>query len=296
MNKDRWIDLGLLVAIVFAWSTSWIALKSQVGVIAPEVSVFWRFLLAAPLTFVYAAMRGSRLAFPMKAHLGFMAMGALIFSSNFILFYYGAAHLPSGLLSVVFSLASVINLLLGFVLFSERISLRIALGGLAGFLGVALMFQPEIAKAGAVAGSTVLFGLGLCTVGTLCFCSGNMISSRLQRHGIPVIGATAWGMAYGTLWAGFLGLVSGDSFELDWTPLYLASLAWLVLVSTVLAFLTYLTLLGRIGAARAGYATVLFPAFALLISSFVEGYVFTPLALIGLALVAFGNLLVLRRG
>jgi drug/metabolite transporter (DMT)-like permease len=199
MNKDRWIDLGLLVAIVFAWSTSWIALKSQVGVVAPEVSVFWRFLLAAPLTFAYAAIAGSRLAFPLKAHLGFMAMGTLIFSSNFILFYYGAAHLPSGLLSVVFSLASVINLLLGFVLFSERISLRIALGGLAGFLGVALMFQPEIAKAGAVAGSTVLFGLGLCAIGTLCFCSGNMISSRLQRHGIPVIGATAWGMAYGTL-------------------------------------------------------------------------------------------------
>lgn len=296
MNKDRWIDLGLLAAIVFAWSTSWIALKAQVGVVAPEVSVFWRFLLAAPLTFAYAKITGSHLAFPKRVHLGFMAMGALIFSSNFILFYYGAAYLPSGLLSVVFSLASVLNLLLAFVLFRERISLRVAFGGLAGFLGVALMFQPEIMKAGAASSGTVLLGLALCAIGTLCFCSGNMISSRLQRHGIPVIGATAWGMAYGTLWAGFLGLVTGDRFELEWTPLYFGSLAWLVLVSTVLAFLTYLTLLGRIGAARAGYATVLFPAFALLISSVVEGYVFTPLALIGLALVAFGNLLVLRRG
>lgn len=295
MNKDRWIDLGLLAAIVFAWSTSWIALKSQVGVVAPEVSVFWRFLLAAPLTFAYAAMRGSALVFPLKAHLGFMAMGALIFSTNFILFYYGAAHLPSGLLSVVFSLASVINLLLAFVLFGDRISLRVALGGLTGFAGVALMFQPEIARAGVAAGSTVLFGLGLCAIGTLSFCFGNMVSSRLQKHGIPVIGATAWGMAYGTIWAGFLGLVTGDRFQLEWTPLYFGSLAWLVLVSTVLAFLTYLTLLGRIGAARAGYATVLFPAFALMISSVLEDYVFTPIALIGLVLVAFGNLLVLRR-
>lgn len=295
MNRDRWIDLGLLAAIVFAWSTSWIALKSQVGVIAPEVSVFWRFLLAAPLTFIYAFFSGSRLAFPLKAHLGFAAMGILIFSTNFILFYYGAAHLPSGLLSIVFSLASLVNLILAFALFGDRISPRVALGGLAGFVGVALMFQPEIAKAGAAATGTVLLGLGLCVIGTLCFCSGNMISSRLQRSGIPVIGATAWGMIYGTLWAGFLGLVTGDRFAIEWTPLYLGSLAWLVVVSTVLAFLTYLTLLGRIGAARAGYATVLFPVFALMISAVLEGYVFTPLALIGLGLVAFGNLLVLRR-
>ena len=35
---------GLLYAVtVFGWSTSWIAMKAQVGVVAPEVSLLWRF-------------------------------------------------------------------------------------------------------------------------------------------------------------------------------------------------------------------------------------------------------------
>ena len=73
------------------------------------------------------------------------------------------------------------------------------------------------------------------------------------------------------------------------------SLLWLSIVSSVAAFWAYLTLLGRIGAARAGYATVMFPVFALAISTVFEGYVWTLPALVGLALVLAGNLFVLRR-
>ena len=46
----------------------------------------------------------------------------------------------------------------------------------------------------------------------------------------------------------------------------------------MLAFACYLTLLRRLGAARAGYATVLFPIVALAVSTLFEGYVWTPLA------------------
>jgi drug/metabolite transporter (DMT)-like permease len=67
-------------------------------------------------------------------------------------------------------------------------------------------------------------------------------------------------------------------------------------VSTVVAFAAYLTLLGRIGAARAGYSTVMFPVFALLISTVFEGYAWTPYAIAGLALVAIGNVLVIATG
>lgn len=292
-NRETLVNHGLLAGVVFAWSTSWIALKAQTGVIAPEVSVFWRFLAAAPLVFVYAHLTGGRLGFALRDHLFFAAMGVLIFSTNFILFYYGAAYMPSGLLSVVFATASMINLLLARLIFGDAVSWKVGVGGVLGFVGVALMFEPELEKA--TGGPGVLVGLAFCLVGTLCFCSGNMISTALQRRKIPVIGASAWGMLYGAVWAGLLGLMRGQNFAVEWTLPYLAGLAWLVVVSTVGAFLTYLTLLGRIGAARAGYATVLFPVFALAISAFVEGYRFTEFAAFGLAFVAIGNLLVLRR-
>lgn len=293
MKRDDTVNLALLGAVIFAWSTSWIALKAQTGVIAPEVSVFFRFLLAAPFVFIWAKISGARLSLSRSEHIGSALMGVCIFSTNFILFYHGAAYLPSGLLSVIFSLASVINLGLAFLIFGEKASPKVLIGGLLGFLGVALMFEPEIARSGG--SPLVLKGLAFCVVGTLCFCSGNMVSSRMQKRGTPVIGAAAWGMLYGTLWAGFLALVQRAEFTVEWTWPYLGGMAYLAIISTVVAFLTYLTLLGRVGAGRAGYATVLFPVFALLISALFENYRLTLLALAGLGLVAIGNFLVLKR-
>ncbi len=62
---------------------------------------------------------------------------------------------------------------------------------------------------------------------------------------------------------------------------------------TTVAFGCYLTLLGRIGPARAAYATVLFPIIALMLSTAFEGYRWTVEAFAGVALVLSGNLLVL---
>lgn len=293
MKRDELVNLGLLGAVIIAWSTSWIALKAQTGVIAPEVSVFFRFLLAAPFVFLWAKLSGARLALSRLEHLGSALLGVCIFSTNFILFYHGALHLPSGLLSVVFSLASVINLGLAYVMFREKASAKVLIGGFLGFVGVALMFEPEIARSGG--SPAVLTGLAFCVAGTLFFCSGNMVSSRLQKRGVPVIGAAAWGMVYGTLWAGTLALLRGAVFTVEWTWPYLGGMIYLAIISTVVAFLTYLTLLGRVGAGRAGYATVLFPVFALAISALFENYQLTPLAVLGLAFVATGNFLVLRR-
>jgi len=52
---------------------------------------------------------------------------------------------------------------------------------------------------------------------------------------------------------------------------------------------------GRLGPERAAYCTVLFPLVALAISAVVEDYRWTPPALLGLALVMAGNVLVFRK-
>lgn len=286
-------DYGLYAMTVFAWSLSWYALALQAGSgVANEVNIVWRFLIATIIMFVWALIKKQRLKFALRDHLGFAGLGILLFSSNFLLFYYGAQYLVSGLLSVVFSLASIVNLVLSTVVMREPPSSRTLIGGLMGFGGIALMFLPEM-QAHGFTGKT-LIGLGLCVAGTLCFCTGNLISARLQKRGLPLISMNGWGMVYGTLWAAFLAVIFGKHFTIAWTGEYLASLIFLAVISTVLAFFAYLTLLGRIGSARAGYATVMFPIFALVVSTVLEGYQWTVLAVAGLALVLAGNLFVIR--
>jgi drug/metabolite transporter (DMT)-like permease len=286
-------DLALYAGTVFCWSTSWIALKAQVGVVAPEVSILWRFMLAAILMWAWVLWRGERLRFGAADHLRFGAAGLCLFSLNFTLFYYGALTIPSGLLAVVFSLASIFNMGLGAVFLRQRIEPRVALGGLVGFTGIGLLFWPEIAKAGFDAGA--LTGLALCVAGTLSFCLGNMVSTVIQRRNIPLVSANTWAMSYGVVFLAVVSVARGHAFIIEPTAKYLVGLLWLAIPCSVAAFACYLSLLRRIGAARAGYATVLFPIVALAISTVFEGYVWTGLAGLGAALALLGNVIVLTR-
>jgi drug/metabolite transporter (DMT)-like permease len=286
-------DLLLYAATVFCWGTSWIALSAQVGVVAPEVSIFWRFCLAALLMWGWVIARGEQVRFSATDHLRFAATGLCLFSTNFALFYYGALTIPSGLLAVVFSLASIFNMLLGAVLLRQRIEPRVAVGGLVGFTGIGLLFWPEIAGSGFDRGA--LTGLALCIAGTLFFCLGNMVSTVIQRRGIPLVSANTWAMSYGVLLLGLVSLVRGHAFVIEPTVKYVAALIWLAIPASVVAFACYLTLLRRIGAARAGYATVLFPIVALAVSTAFEGYSWTLLAGLGAGLALLGNVIVLTR-
>jgi len=285
-------DYGLYAATVLAWGFSWIAMKGQVATVAPEVSVFWRFVLASAIMMAWARYRGHSLAFPVKDHLRFAGLGALIFSTNFTLFYYGAAVLPSGLLAVIFSTASIFNLFLGLVLFGQRPNLMALVAGLLGFAGIGLMFWPKLA--GAEFNTQAAIGLALCVGGTLSFCLGNMVSADAQKKGIGVTPATAWGMVYGMVFLGLFSALRGQRFAVEISLQYLGSLVYLAVVASVIAFASYLTLLGRIGSTRAGYATVMFPVVALTLSTIFEGYQWTPLAAAGLVCVLGGNLMMLR--
>ncbi|MFL5232359.1 MAG: DMT family transporter [Microvirga sp.] len=285
-------DLGLYAVTVFVWGTSWIALKGQLGEVSPEVSTLWRFLIAAPLMWLWALARGDALAYPAADHRRFAAAGALMFSSNFVLFLYGGQYLPSGLLAVVFSLVSILNLLLGAAFLGQPIMPRVALGGVIGAAGIALLYSPQIAG-GFERGA--LLGLAFCLAGTLSFCAGNLVSTAIQRRGVPLLAATAWGMTYGVATLAAIVLVRGQPLIVEWTPRYLGATVYLALFASVVAFASYLTLLRRIGAARAGYATVLFPIVALAVSTLVEGYRWTLAAILGAALALAGNVLVLRR-
>ena len=183
-------------------------------------------------------------------------------------------------------------LTLGLVLFGQKPNL-VALGaGLLGFAGIGLMFWPKLA--GAEFNGQAALGLAYCVGGTLSFCLGNMLSADTQRRGIGVTPATAWGMVYGMAFLGLFSALAGREFVIDWSVSYLGGLVYLAVVASVIAFASYLTLLGRIGSARAGYATVMFPVVALSLSTIFEGYQWTPLAAAGLVCVLGGNLMMLR--
>ncbi|WP_373236720.1 DMT family transporter [Cohaesibacter celericrescens] len=285
-------DIGLYGLMIFVWGTSWIAMASQIGVVPPVITGIYRFFIATSAMFLWAYLGKYPLQFPLRIHLRFALLGVFIFSSNFVLFYYAAGYMASGLMAVIFSLTSLVNIALTALFFGQRPSRVGIIGALMGFSGIGLIFWPEISvHAG---GDDILIGLGLGMAGTLCFCMGNMVSVANKKHNLPLVSSNAWGMFYGLLWMIFIALVLDVEFVMDWSAKYWIAMVWLSIVASVVAFWGYMTLLNTIGPARAGYLTVLFPIVALLLSTIFEGYHWTLPGLVGLGAIIAGNILVMR--
>jgi len=285
----RPLDYLLYASVVFAWSSSWYPLSLQMGVVAAEVSLVWRFAAAAALMFAISRWRRVPLGYGRDEHLRFALLGVFLFSTNFAMFYNASLFVDSGLLAVILSTSSLINVLMVAALNKTRPQAQQLAASVMGLAGLGLIFAPEWQLSPTV-GIALIFG----GFGTLSFCIGNLLSAASQKRGVHVLASTSWGMVYGTCFLTLVAVIRGHEFIIDPTAVYLGSLAWLIVISSVLAFASYLSLIGRIGPGRAAYATVVFPVFALLISAIYEDYQWSWLALVGLALVMVGNMVMIR--
>ena len=45
------VELALFAMVVIVWGASWLPLRLQLGVVAPEVSGVWRFAIASAIMF-----------------------------------------------------------------------------------------------------------------------------------------------------------------------------------------------------------------------------------------------------
>jgi len=140
-----------------------------------------------------------------------------------------------------------------------------------------------------------ILGLGYGLAATLAASLGNITAARNQRHGLPIVQQNTFGMFYGALLVTLFALLTGERFVFENTLSYNLSLLYLALFGSVLAFGGYLTLLGRIGADRAGYISVAIPIVAVLLSTLFEGFRWHPATVLGIALCVLGNVLVLQR-
>jgi drug/metabolite transporter (DMT)-like permease len=283
----------LYLVTVLIWGSTWLAIKFQLGVVAPELSIAYRFGLAASILLIFSVLRRLPLRFDLKSHGFFALQGLLLFSLNYILVYLAEGYLTSGLVAIIFSLIIIMNIIFGAILLGNPIRLRVVIGGLVGLLGLTLVFWPELISVDLSSGRAL--GILLAVIATVSASLGNVVSARNQRNKLPVIQTNAYGMLYGAIFMFVLALFRGAQLQIDLSPDYVLSLLYLAIFGSVIAFGSYLTLLGRIGLDRAAYVTVLFPIIALLLSTLFEDLAWGIPQLFGVLLVLLGNAMVLNK-
>ncbi len=287
------LNATFYLSTVLIWGSTWLAIKYQLGSVAPVWSIAYRFALASFILLIWCLVTRRSMRFSMKEHLYMALQGVLLFAINYYFFYLAEIRIASGLAAVVFSTIVVMNLVNGRLFLGTPMDKRVLVGGILGLFGLSLLFWPEMSAVHF--SGPILSGLMLSFAATYLASLGNILSARNQSNRLPVIQTNAFGMAYGACCMVLLGSLTGTPVSIASTAPYLLSLLYLAFFGSVIAFGCYLTLIGRIGAGRAAYATLLFPIVALLLSTFWENYHWTLFGVVGMGLILSGNYLALVR-
>ena len=283
----------LYAAVVLIWGSTWTAIPFQLGVVAEEVSVGYRFGIAALGLYSYAVVSRRRLRLPARTYPMVFLQGALLFSINYFFVYYGTAYITSGLVAVLFSSIVLMNAVFERLIFKTLVDRRLLLAAALGITGIAMIFWPEV-SALSIADDTVK-GIIMVMIGTAIASLGNMTAVVNTRGELPVVAVNAHAMAFAALLALAIAAALGREFDFLITPGYVLSLLYLAILGSAVAFGCYLALLRRIGSARAAYSSVLFPVVALAMSTLLEDYRWTPIAATGILFTLVGNWLILSR-
>jgi drug/metabolite transporter (DMT)-like permease len=283
----------LYATVVLIWGSTWAAIPYQLGVVPEEVSVAYRFALGSAALFIYAALSGRQIRIPIRQYGMVIVTGTLMFSANYLFTYYSINYVTSGLVAVAFSLLVVFNAFLERLFFRKPMESRLMLASLFGVIGIGCLFWPEIGSVH-IADRTV-YGVILVLIAVTFASLGNMGAIVNASRNLPVIAVNAHGMAWGALASTTVAITLDRKFSFSFEPGYILSLGYLAIFGSAVAFGCYLALFRKIGSARAAYTSVLFPIIALLISTVVENYQWSILAIVGIIFIIAGNWLALTR-
>ena len=278
---------------LFCWSPTWYIIKFQLGYVDPLLSVFYRFISASIIIFIYLLIKKRNLKFSLNNHVWFLFFGFCLYSINYVFFYLSNTYLISAFPAVVFSTVVIMNILGEAFYFKKKPSINTLIGVIIGMLGILIIFNGEILNFDLNNGAHL--GLLLALLGTFSASTGNMVYQRNLNNNFPLIETLAYAMLYGSLVTLLITQIKGTEILFDYSFRYIASLIYLSIFGSIFAFFFYLKLLSNVGPGRAGYIGVVMPVLALLISTIFENLEWQIDLILGLPILLIGAVLVINQ-
>jgi len=252
----RRADLTLLLATAM-WGTSFVAVKTGLAYATPLAFLAVRFgiaaLLLAPGTRFTPLPRGRELA-------GGLLLGALV-AVGFVSVTFGLLVTTPSRSAFIVAISSVLAPVIGFVVLGQRPGwLAAAALALAG-VGMYLLTAPD--SGGLNRGDL------LTLVCALCFGGQIVAVSELSRHGDAR--RLVWMQIASTALVSAVAAALFERPRIDWTPAFVAALAWTVVFASTLSFVLQAAAQRHMSAARAALIFCFEPLFAAAASWLVVG-------------------------
>jgi drug/metabolite transporter (DMT)-like permease len=276
--------------IVFTaiWGSTWIVIRGQLGIVPPQWSVTYRFIIAAIAMGTLALVKGENLRVGWRGLLAATFLGFTQFCVNFNAVYLAERHITSGVVATVFALLLIPASLMAWVLLGQRPTSRFVGSSVVAVAGIALLFLHEVRQHEST-GRQVLAGIGITLVGMLGAAIANVMQARPEMRRYPLFALLAWSMAAGAVIDALIAFVMTGGPVFDPRPSYWLGVLYLSLFASVLTFSLYYPVIRRIGAAKAAYSSVIVPIIAMGFSTWLEDYRWTALNMAG-AILALGGM------
>lgn len=283
-------DVWLIVVLALFWGLSFPAIAVGLEYIPPLLFAALRYDLAAILLLGYAVfVTGEWRPGHRQDHLAILGGGLFLVAGNGLLFI-GQQTVPSGVAAIIQALVPIATAVWALILLDERLSIVGSVGVGVGFLGIALVVQPDPGNvfAGDTIGRLIIVGQ------VISVSLGGVIVQRATLT-IGRVPFTGWSMLVGAVVLHLVSLGLGEGFGGDLAaPTAIGAVVYLGVFSTAIAFYIFFALLQRHGAFQVSLVTYLVPVVATLVGVFVLGETITWLTYVGFGLVAVGFVLLKR--
>jgi drug/metabolite transporter (DMT)-like permease len=248
------------------WSSVWLCIKIGVSEVPPATFASVRLVIALLVLLPVIALRGLPLPYRRHDWMLIGVTGLLLLGLNYAFLYWGAQYITSGLSAVLQAATPAFGLLFAHLLLDdERFTAWQFSGLLLGVIGVAVIFADQLR----VAGGAAFWGCLAVTASALCVALGYVVVKKHGTHLRPIELTT------GQMLVGLVPLLAivltreGDPFAVRWTTPAIASVLYLALAGSVMAFWLNYWLLKRIGATKLLAMSLVEPLIAVVLGAIV---------------------------
>lgn len=268
--------------VVLIWATTPLAIQFSNHEQSFTAALAVRMWLGASIAWVL--VRVCKIELPWdKASLKVYGAVAIGLAFAMLIVYYAAPDLPSGLISVIFGMSSLVVSLLSLVLLpAARWSLMQFVSVLLGVLGLALIFRNQLQV-----GSESWVALLLNVVSMLLYSLSTVLVKKQQTTLHP-LAQTAGGLivsapVYVIAWA-----IYDSSFTVNMDLKSMAAITYLATFGSVIGFVLFFYLLGKMTADKVSLITLVTPVIAIVLGNLVQGEVLSYEAFAGVGLIMLG--------
>jgi drug/metabolite transporter (DMT)-like permease len=251
-----------------------------------------RLLIALAILLPVLTLRGTPLP-RTRTEISLVAVtGLLLLGLNYILVFWGAQHIPSGLTAVLQATTPAFGVVfISHYLPAERVTFFKLCALALGIAGVAIIFSDQIRIAGWVS----LAGCAAVTGGALCVAYSYVLVKTYLNHLNP-LALVSGQMFFAVIPLLSLGLAAeGSPLKFHWTPTAVAALLYLALAGSVVAFALNYWLLKHMDAMKIMLMSIVEPPLAMLLGAIILGEKFGGRALVGSGCVLLGTMMSFAR-